>query len=258
PRGVPWGPPGSASRKRRRGGPGDGSGERSGGSGRTSRPRSTGRWPRASDRRRRPCAARTSCRMLSLAGRRGEAPDPSPTRPLARHVLEPVLGHERQVVALIEDLAVDPRIELAQAADLAVLLGHEPLVERRDLDVEVVHRQIEVPREALDHVAVSVPFEVERRRLVVPLDLVEVQQLGELALAGVSEGNRVARERRGLGRRALGHAPPAARALPPFFPAFLARVPSSSVHTLSTAIAKTPCPLASRSTTASGDSTWAV
>src|SRR5215204_596185 len=175
--------------------------------------------------------------------------------PLPRYVLEPVLGHERQVVALVEDLALDLRVELAQAANLAVLLGHQPLVERRDLDVEVVHRQEEVRREALNHVPIAVPLEVERPGLVVPFDLVEVQQPGELALAGVREGDRVAGQGRGLGRRAPGHAPPAARALRPFFPAFLARVPSRSVHTLSTAIAKTPCPLASKSTTASGDST---
>ena len=74
-----------------------------------------------------------------------------------------------------------------QSPDLAVLLGHELLVEGRDLDVEVELGQVEVGREALGRVALAVPVDVEGRGLVAPLDLVEVQQLRELPLAVVSE-----------------------------------------------------------------------
>ena len=42
------------------------------------------------------------------------------------------------------------------------------------------------------HVAFPVPLEVERRRLVLPFDLVEVEELRELALAGVGEADGVA------------------------------------------------------------------
>jgi hypothetical protein len=79
--------------------------------------------------------------------RRGRAGDvgsaPAATRPggsalAAGEVLEPVLGDEGQVVALVEDLAIHARIQLAEPPDLAVLLGDQALVERRDLDVEVV------------------------------------------------------------------------------------------------------------------------
>src|SRR5215210_2312874 len=118
-------------------------------------------------------------------------PFPSP-RDAARadsagQVLEAVLRHERQIVALIEDLALHIRVQLAQPTDLSVLLRHQLLVQRRDLDVEVVLRQVEVGRETLDDPAVLVPLEIERRRLVVPGDLIEVEQPGELALAGVRE-----------------------------------------------------------------------
>src|SRR5262245_32967699 len=117
----------------------------------------------------------------------------------AGDVLEPVLVHEGQVVALVEDLAVGARIELAQSADLPVLLGDQPLVQRRDLDVQVVLRKVEVRGEPLHHVAVAIPLQVERCGLVLPVDLVEVQQLRELAFACVRERHGVALESRDLG-----------------------------------------------------------
>src|SRR3954452_1181201 len=156
--------------------------------------------------------------------------------PSARDVLEPVLRHERQVVALVEDLAVDPGVQLAQAPNLAVLLRDELLVQRRDLDVQVVHRQVEVGCEALRRAAVAVPLEIERPGLVLPIDLIEVEQLRELALAGVGETEGVALGR-GYGRSGLAHAPPA-EAVRGRFRFCFAIDPSRSVHTLSTAIAK--------------------
>src|SRR6187397_2677526 len=109
--------------------------------------------------------------MPNAQSSRKFASGPSPSRGPRRSagdVLEAVLGHQRQVVALVEDLAVDARIQLPQATHLPVLLRDQPLVERRDLDVQVVLRQVEVGREPLDDVAVAVPLQVERRGLVGP------------------------------------------------------------------------------------------
>ena len=61
-----------------------------------------------------------------------------------------VLEHQRPEVARVEELDPDVRVELAQPAQLAVLLPHEPLLEGRQLDVEVEVGQVEVRREALD------------------------------------------------------------------------------------------------------------
>ena len=46
-----------------------------------------------------------------------------------------VLEHERPEVARVEQLDVEVRVQLAQAAQLAVLLAHELLAERRHLEV---------------------------------------------------------------------------------------------------------------------------
>jgi hypothetical protein len=97
---------------------------------------------------------------------------------------------------------VDVRVELAKAPDLAVLLGHQPLVEGGDLDVEVEPRQVEVGAEVPDGAAGGVPLDGEGGRLVLPLDPVEVEQAGELALGVVREGDGIGRPSRS---RAGGH-----------------------------------------------------
>src|SRR5207244_5357488 len=78
---------------------------------------------------------------------------------------------------------------LAQQPKLAVLLGHQLLVERGDLDVEVVRRQVEVGSERLRRLPVAVRLEDERARLVLPRDAVEVEQLRELTLRVVGEAD---------------------------------------------------------------------
>src|SRR5918996_320669 len=134
-------------------------------------------------------------------------------------VFQPVLRDQRQIVSLIEDLAVDLRGQLLEAPDFPVLPGHQLLVHRGDLDVQVVGREV------------------------------EVREPGELALAGMGEGRGVALER--LCCLECGpHAPPArAAALTVFF-----TEPSTSLHTLSTAIPNTPWPRWRRSITSFGDS----
>ena len=88
---------------------------------------------------------------------------------------------------MIEDLASHVRIERREPAGLAVLLRHQLLVESGDLDVKVELGEVEVRGEALGRVAVAVPVDLEGRRLVVPVDLVEVQELGELTFAVMGE-----------------------------------------------------------------------
>jgi hypothetical protein len=60
------------------------------------------------------------------------------------------LQHQRPEVAGVEELHPQVRVELEDAAELAVLLADELLAERRHLEVEVEVRQPEVRREALD------------------------------------------------------------------------------------------------------------
>src|ERR1051325_3448765 len=185
--------------------------------------------------------------------------------PLSRlGLVQAVLRDQGQIVALVEDLAADVGVQLAEPAHLPVLLRHQPLIERGDLDEQVVGLEVEVRGEPLDHVALGVPLEVERPRLVLPIDLVEVEQPGELSLTGVSEGNEVAGEGFGSGAFA-GQAPPAlvmalgARGVAAWRPLPVASCfvsptePERSSHTASSAMAKTPCPRRTRSMTSSSD-----
>jgi hypothetical protein len=99
-----------------------------------------------------------------------------------RRVLEPVLRDQGEIVTLIEDLAPDLRVALAQPADLSVLLRDELLVQGRDLDIEIELGEVEVRGESLDDVAITIPVDREGGRFVVPTDLIEVEQPGELSL----------------------------------------------------------------------------
>ena len=101
-----------------------------------------------------------------------------------------VLEHEGTEVARVEELDVADRVQLAEAAKLAVLLAHELLAERRHLEVAVEIGQVEVGREALDDRPFEVPQDRERARLVFPAHGVEVEDPRQLRLAGVGEGRR--------------------------------------------------------------------
>jgi hypothetical protein len=102
-------------------------------------------------------------------------------------ILQTVLEQQVGVVPLVEDLALDVRIELLQPANLAVLLRDQLLIEGRYLDVNVELGKVEVGRETVRDRARPVPIDVERRRLVEPVDLIEVEQPSELPLAVVRE-----------------------------------------------------------------------
>jgi hypothetical protein len=116
-------------------------------------------------------------------------------RDALRGRLQPVLHQQVQVVPLVQDPDVDLGVQLLQAAGLAVLLRDQLLVQRGDLDEEVIGRQIEVGRERLGRPALAVPLEDEGPRLVVPDDPVEVEELGELQLGIVREADCGVRQR---------------------------------------------------------------
>jgi hypothetical protein len=80
------------------------------------------------------------------------------------------------------------------------------LVERGYLDVQIELGEIEVGRETLRDRPRAVPGDIERGRLVAPLDLIEVEQASELPLAVMGKAGRLVRlserlRRRGVARR---------------------------------------------------------
>jgi hypothetical protein len=115
-----------------------------------------------------------------------------------RWFLQPILQQQVEIVALVQDPAADVGVERAQTPHLAVLLGDQLLIERGYLDVEIELGQVEVGCEALRDGPGAIPGDVERRRLVAPLDLIEVEQASELPLAVVREAGRLVRLRRRL------------------------------------------------------------
>jgi hypothetical protein len=100
-----------------------------------------------------------------------------------------------EVVALVEDLAVDVAVMFFEEPDLAVLLGDEFLVHRGDLDEQVFVGNVEVGGEERDGRTVGVEFDGEGRRLVLPGEAVEIEESCELPLAVVSEADVVSRSR---------------------------------------------------------------
>jgi hypothetical protein len=109
--------------------------------------------------------------------------------------LEAVFDQEVEVVPLVEDLAVDVGVVLAEETYLSILLGDELLVHRRDLDEEVLVGDVEVGCEELRRFAVVVELDREGGRLVVPVQPVEIEESGELPLTVVSERDLIGRRR---------------------------------------------------------------
>src|SRR5438477_3080965 len=96
-----------------------------------------------------------------------------------------VLGEPFEV-SFVEELDLHVRVALAQLAELAVLARDERLLHHRQLDVQILIREVEVGRERLGDPARLVLLEDERRRLVLPRHPVVVEDFGafELRLAG--------------------------------------------------------------------------
>ena len=138
-------------------------------------------------------AAQLGHPVADLVGREQDVLDARGLVPGQR--AEAVPGQYPVVVPLVQQLDVDLRVELAQEAELAVLLRHQVLLQRGQLQPDVQVLQVEVRREQL-HRASVVPAQGEGARLVDPPDAVEVQDAGELLLAGVGEGLRGGGRRR--------------------------------------------------------------
>lgn len=102
-------------------------------------------------------------------------------------LLESVFDHQMEIVALVENLALGVRVDGPETAHLLVLLGHEFLVHRRDLDEEVIVGKVEVGSEPLGWLTFRVELDWKTPGLVVPWDTIEVEQEGELPLTVVGE-----------------------------------------------------------------------
>jgi hypothetical protein len=106
---------------------------------------------------------------------------------VVRLSLQPELEEEVEVIALVEDLDGHLGVKLLQAPDLAVLLGHELLVEGGDLKEQVVSGKVKVGPERRRRLPGRVTVEDELDRLVLPGDAVKVQQLRQLTLRVVGK-----------------------------------------------------------------------
>ncbi len=104
-----------------------------------------------------------------------------------RQVDAPVLEQQRSEVLAVEQLDAHHRVQLTEPAQLAVLLAHQALLQRGQLEVQVEFGQVEVGREALNDITVEVPQDREGPRLVLPRDLVVVEDARQLLLAGMGE-----------------------------------------------------------------------
>lgn len=102
-------------------------------------------------------------------------------------LLESVFDHQMEIVALVENLALGVRVDGPETAHLLVLLGHEFLVHRRDLDEEVIVGKVEVGSEPLGWLTFRVELDWKTPGLVIPWDTIEVEQEGELPLTVVGE-----------------------------------------------------------------------
>jgi len=110
-----------------------------------------------------------------------------PMRSPLRRELQPVALRESLDVPPVEELHAHVGIEALNLAKLAVLARHERLLHDRDLDEEVLIREVEVGRESTDDTSVPVPLEDEGVGLVVPRNAVIVEDLGALDLDPVGE-----------------------------------------------------------------------
>jgi hypothetical protein len=78
-------------------------------------------------------------------------------------------------------------IGFAQEPELSVLPGDEPLPHCRQLEIQVVLREIEVRRDELYGSPIPAPPHRERCRLICPSQPIERQESGQLDLGRVSE-----------------------------------------------------------------------
>lgn len=102
-------------------------------------------------------------------------------------LFQAVFDDQVEVVPLIEDLASNLGVQFAKPANLSVLLRHQLLAHRRDLDEEIILGEVEVRREEFCRIALLVPCDRKGGGFVLPGDAVEIEEEGELSLAVVGE-----------------------------------------------------------------------
>src|SRR5579885_174248 len=97
---------------------------------------------------------------------------------------------ENQVlkILLIKHLDVNMRINRAQKLYFTVFSRHQRLLHGGQFDVQIELRKIEIGGERLRHIAVLVPLQRKRARLVLPGNPVEIEQIREQLLARMAEG----------------------------------------------------------------------
>jgi hypothetical protein len=106
------------------------------------------------------------------------------------HDTQVVLTKELMKVTLVYDEERELRIEITEAANLAVLLGRQTLFENRQLNEQATFGQIEVGTKTTNGHPVIVPVEGKLQGFIDPREAVEGQELREELFARVGEGLR--------------------------------------------------------------------
>src|SRR3990172_4861464 len=150
--------------------------------------------------RAKPALERPRGRAKTTCRRRGR----SSAGVLGRALAPAELARQGQAVLARQEPDLEVGVERLGLPDLPVLGGHEALLLGRELDVELLVRQVEGGGERLDDATLVSTVEWERGGLVLPVNAVEGEEPGELALGCVREGNPVNAGGRG---RLPGHLP---------------------------------------------------
>jgi len=167
---------------------------------------------------------------------------------------QPVLDEEMEVIPLVEDPAANVRVQSPKPSHLAILLRHEALIHRGDLDEDVLVREVEVGAEELRRRAIGLELDGELAGFELPRNVIEVEQPRELALTLMGELDKVRRLSLEIARRGqLARASDTVvRRADSAGSGNSRRIsPSSSACTGPTAIPKTPWPRWKTSTTSS-------
>jgi len=93
-----------------------------------------------------------------------------------------VLSEEIEDVAAVENPDPNFGIQLSHLAQLAVLRRDELLTKCRQLEEQVMFAQVEIGSERARRLSIRAPRKDELHRLVLPPDLVVIENLGKQAL----------------------------------------------------------------------------
>src|SRR5574337_410447 len=102
----------------------------------------------------------------------------------ATSLCKAVLGQQAPIISSVKHLQFDLRIDFPESPDLSILLRHQALLERGQFNEEVKVNQIEVRREGFGRIARLIPGKRKCLGFILPSNLVEIQDLRKLFLAG--------------------------------------------------------------------------